>query len=125
MKLRTYPTKINNVAIPQKPNSWSAIREVIENVGVTEAGTDIVDIKRVGKLTISVSYNCSSNWLVQFQSWADETSALTVQIYDPSTLAYENKSMRIRNFNEELVPNSENVSGTLGLYIVSFDLIEF
>lgn len=125
MKLKSYPTKINNVAIPNKPNSWNTVREVIENVGTTEAGTDIVDIKRVGKMTISVSYNCSSNWLVRFQGWADETTALTVQIYDPDTSAYENKSMRIRNFNYEMVPNSENVSGTLGLYIVSFDLIEF
>ena len=62
MKLKSYPTKINNVAIPNKPNSWNTVREVIENVGTTEAGTDIVDIKRVGKMTISVSYNCSSNY---------------------------------------------------------------
>ena len=124
-KLKSYPESINNVTLPNEPTSWSTRRDVIENVGTTEAGTDVVDIMRVGKITITASYNVSSVWLVQFEAWADETSPLTVKLYDPATSAYITKNMRMRNFNSDYVKNSKNTSGTLGLYVVSFDLIEF
>ena len=66
-KLKSYPESINNVTLPNEPTSWSTRRDVVENVGTTEAGTDVVDIMRVGKLTITASYNVSSTWLVQFE----------------------------------------------------------
>ena len=125
MKLKSYPESINNVDLPNEPTSWSTRRDVIENAGTTEAGTDVVDIMRVGKLTITASYNVSSSWLVQFETWSDETSPLTVKLYDPATSAYVTKSMRMRNFVSDYVKDSKNTSGTLGLYVVSFDLIEF
>ena len=124
-KLKSYPESINNVTLPNEPTSWSTRRDVIENVGTTEAGTDVVDIMRVGKITITASYNVSSDWLVRFEGGADETSPLTVKLYDPATSAYITKSMRMRNFNSDYVANSKNTSGTLGLYVISFDLIEF
>lgn len=125
MKLKSYPESINNVDLPNEPTSWSVRRDVVENVGTTEAGTDVVDIMRVGKITITASYNVSSDWLVQFESWSDETSPLTVKLYDPATSAYITKNMRMRNFTSDYVAHSKNTSGTLGLYVVSFDLIEF
>lgn len=125
MKLKSYPESINNVTLPNEPTSWSVRRDVIENVGTTEAGTDVVDIMRVSKMTISASYNVSSSWLVQFEAWADETVPLTVKLYDPATSAYITKNMRMRNFNSDYVNYSKNTSGTLGLYVVTFDLIEF
>ena len=124
-KLKSYPESINNVTLPNEPTSWSTRRDVIENVGTTEAGTDVIDIMRVGKLTITASYNVSSTWLVQFEAWSDETSPLTVKLYDPATSAYITKNMRMRNFTSDYVAYSKNTSGTLGLYVVSFDLIEF
>ena len=125
MKLKSYPEEINNVKLPNEPINWSVRRDVVENVGTTEAGTDVVDLMRVGKLTITASYNVSSDWLVKFESWADATSPLSVKLYDPATSAYVTKSMRIRNFISDYVKYSKNTSGTLGLYVVSFDLIEF
>ena len=125
MKLKSYPEEINNVNLPNEPTSWSTRRDVVENVGTTEAGTDVVDLMRVGKLTITASYNVSSDWLVRFEGWADETSPLSVKLYDPATSAYIIKDMRMRNFTSDYVNYSKNTSGTLGLYVVSFDLIEF
>lgn len=124
-KLKSYPESINNVTLPNEPTSWSTRRDVVENVGTTEAGTDVVDLMRVGKLTITASYNVSSDWLVRFEGWADETSPLSVKLYDPATSAYIIKDMRMRNFTSDYVNYSKNTSGTLGLYVVSFDLIEF
>ncbi len=123
-KLNDYPVKINNTPIPV-PVAWSEISEVVENVNTTEAGTDVCDVLRVDKLTVTASFKVSSMWLATFKGWANSTSALSVKIYDPVTDAYLERSMRIRNFNPALVENSDNTSGTIGLYNLTFDLIEF
>lgn len=123
-KLNDYPTKINNTPIPV-PIEWSENSEVVENAMTTEAGTDVVDVLRVDKLTVTASFDVSSVWLATFKGWANSTSALAVKIYDPVTDAYVERSMRIRNFISNLVQNSDNTSGTIGLWNVTFDLIEF
>lgn len=123
-KLNDYPVKINNTPIPV-PIEWSENSEVVENAMTTEAGTDVVDVLRVDKLTVTASFDVSSAWLATFKGWANSTSALAVKIYDPVTDAYVERSMRIRNFISNLVQNSDNTSGTIGLYNLTFDLIEF
>lgn len=123
-KLNDYPVKINNTPIPV-PIEWSENSSVVENAMTTEAGTDVVDVLRVDKLTVTASFNVSSSWLATFKGWANSTSALAVKIYDPVTDAYVERSMRIRNFISNLVQNSDNTSGTIGLYNLTFDLIEF
>lgn len=123
-KLNDFPVKINNTPIPV-PIEWSENSSVVENAMTTEAGTDVVDVLRVDKLTVTASFDVSSSWLATFKGWANSTSALTVDIYDPVTNAYKQRSMRIRNFITNLVQNSDNTSGTIGLYNLTFDLIEF
>ena len=123
-KLNDFPVKINNTPIPV-PIEWSENSEVVENAMTTEAGTDVVDVLRVYKLTVTASFDVSSAWLATFKGWANSTSALAVKIYDPVTDAYVERSMRIRNFISNLVQNSDNTSGTIGLWNVTFDLIEF
>jgi hypothetical protein len=122
--LNTYPTKINNITIPV-PIAWNEISEVVENAMTTEAGTDVIDVMRVDKLTVNASFNVSSAWLSTFKDWSKSTSALTVQIYDAVSGAYVSRNMRIRNFNYSLVQNSDRTSGTIGLWELTFDLIEF
>ena len=122
--LNTYPVQINSTSIPV-PISWNETAEVVENVNTTEAGTDVVDILRTDKLSVNASFNVSSTWLATFKGWANSTSALTVKIYDAVTDAYITRYMRIRNFTNNLVENSDKTSGTIGLWNVTFDLIEF
>lgn len=123
-KLNDFPVKINNTPIPV-PIEWSENSSVVENAMTTEAGTDVIDVLRVDKLTVTASFDVSSSWLATFKGWANSTSALTVDIYDPVSNAYKQRSMRIRNFISNLVKDSDNTSGTIGLYTISFDLIEF
>lgn len=122
--LNTYPVQINNTDLPMAI-SWNETAEVVENANTTEAGTDIVDILRVDKLTVNASFNVSSAWLSTFKTWANDTSKLTVKIYDSVTSGYLTRYMRIRNFNYTLVENSDKNNGTIGLWTVTFDLIEF
>lgn len=119
-----FPIKINNTPIPV-PIEWSENSLVVENANTTEAGTDVIDVLRVDKLTVTASFDVSSSWLSTFKGWANSTSALSVKIYDPVTEAYVERSMRIRNFINNLVKDSDKTSGTIGLWNVTFDLIEF
>lgn len=123
-KYNDYPIKINNVALPI-PSEWNETSEVMENVNTTEAGTDIVDVMRTDKLTVNASFDVSSTMLGTFKGWANSTSALKVKIYDSVTDAYVERDMRIRNFISTLVRYSDKTSGTVGLWTVTFDLIEF
>lgn len=123
-KYNDYPIKINNTPIPV-PIEWSETSNVVENVNTTEAGTDVADVLRVDKLTVTASFDVSSAWLATFKGWATSLSALAVKIYDPITDAYLERSMRIRNFVSNLVQYSDNTSGTIGLWNITFDLIEF
>ena len=121
-----YPTKINGTNL-FRPEKWSVSREVKETQFQTEAGTDQVLIQRTGKTTINAEFACTSAWLATFQGWNDSGSALTVKYYDPSVPGYAEKSMRMRNFKFDMVPASDYLtdSQSLGLYSVTFDLIEF
>lgn len=120
----TYPIQINSTNIPV-PTYWSETSNVVEAEHTTEAGTDIVDIMRVDKLSVSASFNVSSSWLTQFKTWSESTSQLTVKIYDAVVAGYKTRYMRIRNFNYSLVENSDRTADTIGLWAVTFDLIEF
>lgn len=122
--LNDYPIQINSTDIPV-PTSWTESSEVVEVANTTEAGTDIIDVARVDKLSVNASFDVSSDWLKQFKAWANETTKLTVKIYDPVAEAYVTRYMRIRNFMSNLVRYSDKNSNTIGLWQVTFDLIEF
>lgn len=119
-----YPIQINSTSLPV-PKVWNETPEVVENASTTEAGTDIVDVLRVDKLTVNASFDCSSTWLANFKGWSKATSKLTVKIYDAVTNNYVTRYMRMRNFSNSFVENSDKNSGTYGLWNVTFDLIEF
>lgn len=123
-RFNDFPIKINNTDLPV-PSDWTENAEVVEVANTTEAGTDIVDLMRVDKLTVNATFDVSSTWLAAFKGWANDTSKLTVKIYDSISNAYITRYMRIRNFNYSLVRYSDKTSGTIGLWTVTFDLIEF
>lgn len=125
MKLKDYPVTINSTAIPNNPTSWSESSEVVEVAQTTEAGTDVVDIQRTDKLHITASFEVDSAMCLNFETWARATSQLTVKIYDQVSQAYVTRYMRMRSFTKDYVQNSHNTSGTVGLWSVNFELIEF
>ena len=121
----TYPTKINNVTL-FRPEKWELSEEVIEQEFRTEAGTDNLLVERCGKTTISAEFSCTDVWQATFAGWSKEAS-LTVKYFSPELIGYAEKTMRMRNFKSSFVPASDYLTDgqTLGLYTVSFDLIEF
>lgn len=120
-----YPSKINGTSL-FRPEKWSVNRGKVKTAFQTEAGTDSLLVTRYGKTTISAEFACTSSWLATFQGWNDSAS-LTVKYYDPSVPGYAEKTMYMDNFKYDMVPASDYLtdSQSLGLYTVTFDLIEF
>lgn len=121
--LKNYPIKINNVSIPFS-GEMNENYGTIETVNVTEAGTDIVQLQRLNKLTLNISYTILSDFLQQLETWRDATEYLTVQIFDFKTGAYVSRYMRMRNYKKGLLKHSQDLTVTTGIWKVSFDLIE-
>lgn len=121
--LSSYPIKINNTSIPFS-GSMKEKYDTIETVNTSEAGTDIVQTERVDKLTLSISYTMFSSFLATLEGWKNSTVPLTVSIYDFTTAAYKDRSMRMRNYSKELVKNSQGLTVTTGIWKVSFELKE-
>lgn len=121
--LKDYPIKVNNTAIPFG-GSMSESYSDIETVNVSEAGTDIVQTERIGKLTLSISIQTMSDWLPILEGFYLENTYKTVAIYDFNTSAYKERQMRMRNYKKKLVEHSEKLKKTTGYWEVSFDFIE-
>lgn len=121
--LKNYPIKINNTAIPFS-GSMSENYGTIETVNVTEAGTDITQVQRLEKLTLSISYKMLSDFISTLEGWKNSHTYLTVSVFDFSIGGYKDRQMRMRNYKKSLVPKSEDLEVTTGIWNVSFDLIE-
>jgi len=124
MALSDFPYKINNTALPF-PSSWTVNPDVLETKKTSEGGTDMIQIQRRNKRTISVSYKLAGvDWLKKILEWKDE-DALTVQQYNPITNTYETMTMRMRGVSYGKVKNSEELTAVTGVWTVSFKLEEY
>lgn len=124
--IKDYPIKLNTTTLPIA-SGWSESYDEIETVNVSEAGTDIVDVTRLGKLTLSLSYRLMGSYATTFESFAFSDDPISVYLYDPSTNSYGSaRSMRMRNYKKKLVESSDKCADTVkGMYDFSFSLIEF
>ena len=104
------------------PTKLNITKETVEQVNQTEAGTDQVIVARSGKITASTEFQLSSGKYQALKSYSDEPSVLVVLPEAGITTA---RTMRIRDFEAELVENSRKTLNTEGLWRVSCKFIEF
>lgn len=106
------------------PNSWVENPQKLKNTFTTEAGTEIDLIVRAERLSVSVAYVCLDDLLQTLIGFRDMNS-FTLTRYDPGTQSSETKTVRMTDFNYELVRKSATLSGQNGVWKVSFNLEEF
>ena len=121
--LRDYPVKFDNREIPFT-KTWSESYNIVENVGMAEDGSDIIQIKKTDKLSVNVGTRVVDTWMLFFQNYAKSRNLIQVSIYDQELNRYAIRKMRMRNFSKAKVEKSEDLEVTLGLWDVAFDLIE-
>lgn len=112
-----YYLKFNGESFPN-PSSVTMTSQTIENVSQSEAGTDLVTMVRASKKSWNMNFNLSSR---------TKETLKALCLLETVTMIYMGSSytVRIRDFNEQLVPNSEWADNTEGLFTVSVKVMEF
>lgn len=121
--LRSNPMYFNTTEIPF-PSSFTESYDTIESVNQSEAGTDLVNVTRYGKLTATMTIKCLPDVLADITAFATEDS-FTFRRWNPITGAYENRTVRMRNLQVALVSGSQDLSEVDGVWSISFSLEEF
>lgn len=106
------------------PQAWSESYSVVESTNTSEAGTDLVEVVRKNKLTITASFNCTSLWYHKFMELS-QINQLTYRAYDHLSNLIQDRIMRMRDFTAEWQQYSDSVGGTQGLWVIGFTLTEF
>lgn len=121
--LKDYPVLFGETEIPFT-NTWAESYNIIETVGTAEDGSDIIQIKKTDKLSVSVRTKVTNEWADRFAAYAKSPELIEVSIYDSQAAEYRTRTMRMRNFKKNKVPKSEDLAAFYGIWDVSFDLIE-
>lgn len=106
------------------PNSWVENPQKLKNTFLTEAGTEVDLIIRQDRLSVSVAYVGLDDLLQTLISFRDLNS-FTLLKYNPRTKTNESRTVRMTDFNYELVRKSSKLSGQNGVWNISFNLEEF
>lgn len=113
---------LGGVTLP-KPQQWDESYSVVENVNTSEAGTDLVNIIRSDKLSVSAQFNVTRVWYHKLYELSQEPY-LFLNTYDPLTDAHKLRKVRVRDFTASFQQYSDNNYGE-GLWVVGFNLTEF
>lgn len=109
--------KFNNEVFPN-PTEPTMQSKTLENVNVSEAGTDLVCVVRPSKNYWNFNFNLSSYKRNILKGLCKEES--TQMEYMGITY-----TVRLRDYSEKLVGNSEWVTTSEGLYQCSVKVTEF
>jgi len=120
--LSNYPILFDDTEIPF-PAKWQEAFETIEDVNETEAGTDILNIRRIGKLTVNAEHGALSD-LVKILRQFSQLPTFVLSIYDMIEEDYKTYTVRMRDYHEELVEKSAGVAVSQGVWKVSYTLYE-
>ena len=122
--LSLYPIIFDDVTIPFYPSSYDRSDDKVSVINQTEDGHDDVELIRVEKTSLSLTFNVNSHWAAILKDFRKKSS-ISVQIYDLETGGYKTKTMRMEDYSESLLQYSEKTPGSMGLYTISFALEEF
>ena len=110
--------KVDNEQLPT-PTTGPKIRiKNIESVLQSEAGTDLVDVIRLNKRTVSCSFQVTSTWKDKLLVIGNR-STVSVQIGTETAF-----TCRPRIANYDMYQDSHTVAGTDGLWTVSMNFEE-
>lgn len=107
---------IGDLPIPN-PNEFSITYENIENVNISESGSDLVNVTKLQKRTWSLSINATSLWRARYLE-------LTRRSQTTLTMNDETVAVRCRIDSERLVQNSELANNTDGLWVINISIME-
>jgi len=124
MALKDYPIIFGSTTLPLADSLWKEDYSNIQNVNVSEVGTDVVQYTRLGKLKVKLSYTLFASYASIFEAAAFGGETIMVKIFDIATSAYKEHEMRMDGYSKEPVQGSQLLTGMNGMWKYSFTLIE-
>ena len=124
MLYNDYPLFFDETEIKPTRQSWSINYYNIYNENMTEDGHDDIEMIRRGKVGIYVSFQCTDRWASIITQFNNQTM-ISVKYYDIVTKAYITRTMHMEDLNVQEVKYSERCQESNGLYVISFNLMEF
>lgn len=110
--------KINNQTVSVPPK-YKEGYDPKENVGESEAGTDLVDVTRLNKRVIHLSWKgVYSDFIAILEGWSN-SATVTVQFNGGTAF-----TARARDFEKELIEKSYLYTASDGIWNASLTLYE-
>lgn len=120
--LRDFPLKFDSTQL-FKPENATVNPKKIYNRNESEAGTDLLNVRRDDKLQFNFTFNCTDSWEAFFHGY-NKKDSFEFSFYDTETEAYKQITVYMDNYSSSWEPHSDYLTGTKGLYVVTFDLIQ-
>ena len=120
--LLDFPIYFNSTKI-LRPVKWEESSQVVENIIVTEAGTDYTEVTRYDKLIVNAGFGVTDGWAQVFKQFSKYNS-FTLKTYDIETKAYKERTVCIRNFTASLRKDSELLSSVNGVWDINYQIKE-
>lgn len=122
--LSSYPTYMNGTVLTFFPEIENT-PDIVENVNESEGGTDIVQVTRTDKMTASVSLELADFTWVQFFYQLSLLDSFVFKQYSPLLNGYKERTVRLRKFKYKNIKGSDKLTSVVGVWSVSFNLLEF
>ena len=122
--LSEFPTYMNGTALSYFPEVENS-SNVVENVNQSEGGRDIVQVVRADKLSSSFSLVLADFSEVQFYYQLSLLDSFVFKQYSPLLNDYVEKTVRLRDFKYKNKKHSDVLDSVIGVWEVSFTLLEF
>jgi len=122
--LGQYPTIIDGTEVPFFPEIKNKPKK-IQNVNQSEGGRDIVQVIRRDKMGTSITLNVADFTWVQFFYRLFLKDSFLMKQYNPLLNDYDERTMRIDDFDYGAVKKSEKLKAVTGTWNVSIVIEEF
>lgn len=111
--------KINGNVLPVEPEKgYTLSLQDSDSTNQTEGGTTVRDIVRMNIPSISVSFDCDKEMLLEMRSYKAEPS-LDVEYFDPVEInELQKDSMYVTSYSEKMLADTEDG----GIWRVTFNL---
>jgi hypothetical protein len=123
--LDRYPIIMNGTTLPFFPTTWQRAPKKIQTTNQSEGGRDIVQVARSNKMTINATFALADAAWVAFFENLKELDSFVLKAYSPRLDDYEERTVRIEDYNDAPRRKSEKLEGVTGVWDVSFTIEEF
>lgn len=123
--LERFPIIMNGTTLPFFPTTWQRTPKKIQTTNQSEGGRDIVQVARSNKMSISATFALADYTWVAFFENLKELDSFTLEEYSPRLNDYEERTVRIEDFNNGPRRKSEKLEAVTGVWDVSFTIEEF